>query len=251
MTERKNILITGASSGLGAEMARQFAAKGRNLALCARRLDRIDELAETLRGEHPGIQVVTRKLDVTDSEAVFTVFREFRDELGRIDRVIANAGLGKGQPLGTGYFERANKQTVQTNVVGLLAQCEAAMEIFLEQQAGHLVVIASVLAQRGAPRTLTAYAASKAFAASLGEGIRLHQGSGPVKVTTLKPGYIESEMTARAPKNPLIVSTEKGVRDMIATIEREPKSAFVPRWPWSVVAPMLRIAPDWLLRKVM
>ena len=251
MTVRQNILITGASSGLGAEMARQFAAKGRNLALCARRIERVDELAGQLRRDNPGIRVVTRQLDVTDHDAVFAVFRDFRAELGRIDRVIANAGLGKGQPLGTGYFERANKQTLETNVLGLLAQCEAAMEIFLDQRDGHLVVLASVLAERGAPRTLTAYAASKAFAASLAEGIRLHHGRGPVKVTTLKPGYIESEMTARAPKSPLIVSTEKGVREMVAVIEREPATAFVPRWPWAVLARLVRMASDWLLRKVM
>jgi short-subunit dehydrogenase len=161
--QRHNILITGASSGLGAGMARLFAARGRNLALCARRLDRLEELAQRLRQRYPDIAVVVRQLDVNDHDAVFRVFRECDAELGGLDRVIANAGIGKGQPIGTGYFERANKQTAQTNFIGLLAQCEAAMELFRKRNAGHLVILSSVLAVRGAGGNLTTYAATKEF----------------------------------------------------------------------------------------
>src|SRR5882762_276904 len=158
---RKNILITGASSGLGAEMARQFAALGRNLALCARRTDALETLRDELLAAYPGITVSIAKLDVNDHDAVFTVFHAFADELGTLDRVIVNAGLGKGQPIGTGSFH-ANKQTAETNFVGALAQCEAAMEIFRKQNAGHLVVISSVSALRGFPGNTTTYAATKA-----------------------------------------------------------------------------------------
>src|SRR5205807_8790948 len=91
--------------------------------------------------------------------------------LGSLDRVIVNAGLGKGQPIGTGYF-RANAQTAETNFVAALAQCEAAMEILREQRTGHLVVISSMSAMRGMGRNLTTYAATKAGVAALAEGIR-------------------------------------------------------------------------------
>ena len=131
------ILVTGASSGLGAEMARQFAALGHDLALCARRTERLEELRAELLAAHPGIRVAVRPLDVTDTGAVFDVFRDFHAELGSLDRVIVNAGLGKGQPLGTGRFD-ANLQTAQTNFIGALAQCEAALEIFRKANAGHL-----------------------------------------------------------------------------------------------------------------
>jgi NADP-dependent 3-hydroxy acid dehydrogenase YdfG len=106
---RTNILITGASSGLGEGMARQFAARGRNLALCARRADRLEELRSELLVAHPEITVSARELDVTDHDAVFTVFEQFADDLGGLDRVIVNAGMGKGASLGTGHF-RANRQ---------------------------------------------------------------------------------------------------------------------------------------------
>lgn len=249
MPLRKNILITGASSGLGEGMARRFAAAGRNLALCARRADRLDALAAELTRRHPGIRVVTRPLDVNDHDRVVTVFGEFRAELGTLDRVIVNAGLGKGQPIGTGYLA-ANRQTLQTNLVGALAQCEAAMEIFRDQNAGHLVVVSSFSALRGMPRTMTAYAASKAGVAALAEGIRLDTLATPIRVTTLLPGYIESEMTRRAGRTPLVASTDRGVRAMVTAIERERATAYAPRLPWAPLAAVIRVMPDRILRKI-
>ena len=138
------ILITGASSGLGAEMARQFAALGYDLALCARRTDRLDDLAAEIAAAHPGVTVSVRALDVTDHDAVFRVFDEFREEFGSLEKVVVNAGLGKGQPLGTGRFD-ANKETAETNFIGALAQTEAAAAIFRAQDAGQLVMVSSVL----------------------------------------------------------------------------------------------------------
>jgi NADP-dependent 3-hydroxy acid dehydrogenase YdfG len=85
------------------------------------------------------------------------VFREFVEELGTIDRIVVNAGLGKGAALGTGRYD-ANKATAMTNFVAALAQTEAAMEIFRDQNAGHLVMISSMSAVRGMPKTLSTFA---------------------------------------------------------------------------------------------
>jgi short-subunit dehydrogenase len=248
MTLRKNIVITGASSGLGEGMARQFAAQGRNLALCARRADRLDALAKHLRAAHPGIEVVTRRLDVTDHEQVFAVFREFREELGTIDRVVLNAGLGKGQPIGTGRFD-ANKQTLETNFVAALAQAEAAVEIFRAQHAGHLVVVSSFSALRGLPGNLTAYAASKAGVSALAEGIRAELAGTPIKVTTLLPGYIESEMNDAAGRNPLLTKAEAGARALVKAIEAERVKAYIPTFPWAPLSVVMRFAPAGLLKR--
>ncbi len=86
MPVRKNILITGASSGLGEGMARLFAAMGRNLALCARRMDRLETLKAELEEKHPGIKVLIKPLDVNDYDQVFAVFDAFRTEMAGIDR---------------------------------------------------------------------------------------------------------------------------------------------------------------------
>ena len=193
---RKNILITGASSGLGRGMAREYAAMGRDLALCARRVERLDELKSELLAAHPNIRVFTRTLDVTQYDQVFEVFKAFKTDLGTLDRVIVNAGIGKGQPVGTGYF-RANRQTAETNFIAALAQCEAAVEIFRAQQAGHLVTISSMSALRGMRGNVTAYAASKAALATLAEGIRADLIRTPIRVSTIFPGYIRSEIKKR------------------------------------------------------
>ncbi len=95
------ILITGASAGLGAEMARQFAARGHDLALCARRTERLEGLRTEIQTDHPGRRIEIRALDVNDDDQVFEVFRAFQADFTTMDRVIINAGLGKGAPLGT------------------------------------------------------------------------------------------------------------------------------------------------------
>jgi short-subunit dehydrogenase len=247
---RTRILITGASSGLGAEMARQFAAAGAGLALCARRVDRLEALRDEIHAAHPDCTIAIRALDVDDHDAVFRVFRELADELGGLDRVIVNAGLGKGAPVGTGRFD-ANKQTLTTNLVSALAQCEAAMEIFRAAGAGHLVIVSSLSALRGMPRSMTAYAASKAGLATLAEGIRAELIGTPIKVTTLFPGYIRSEMNERvAQRTPLMAGTEDGVRAMVRAIERERPSAVVPPWPWRPLSVLIRHAPLRMLRRL-
>jgi short-subunit dehydrogenase len=239
---RKNILITGASAGLGEQMARDFAARGRNLALCARRLDRLQALRAELLAAHPGITVAVRELDVTDHARVFEVFDAFREEFGGLDRVIVNAGGGKGRPIGTGGFAE-NLHSVQVNFVAALAQCEAAVRIFRDQRHGHLVVISSMSAMRGLPRGMTTYAATKAGVAALAEGIRADLLGTPVKVSTVHPGYIVSEANPAAKPKPLMVPTEQGVRAMVRAIERERPRAQVPAWPWVPIGFVMRHAP--------
>ncbi len=149
----KTILITGASSGLGAGMAHEFAAKGYNLAICARRLDRLETLKTELENEY-GIKVIAKSLDVTNYDQVFEVFRAFKQEFGYLDRIIVNAGVGNGRRIGKGNFE-INRATAETNFISALAQCEAAIEIFRAQNAGHLVVMSSMSAMRGLPKHLS------------------------------------------------------------------------------------------------
>jgi short-subunit dehydrogenase len=241
-TIRKTILITGASSGLGYEMAKQFAAKGRNLALCARRVERLETLKQECEKIDPSIKVSIRTLDVNDHDAVFKVFGEFREEFGGLDRVIVNAGMGKGASVGTGYFQ-ANKQTAVTNFVSALAQCEAAVEIFREQNYGHLVTISSISAVRGFRRALTVYAATKAALTSMSEGIRVDLMKTPISVSTIHPGFIRSEINEKVEKVPFMVDTETGCRAIVNAIEKEKANAFVPAWPWSFLHYFLRIAP--------
>lgn len=246
-------LITGASSGLGAEMARQLADRGWDLALAARRTERLEELRDEIVAKHPGRRVELRALDVTDDDQVFEVFRAFRDDFGVIDRVVVNAGLGKGAPIGTGRYD-ANRQTAMTNFVAALAQCEAAMEIFRDQKRGHLVMISSVSAMRGMRKTVTTYAATKAGVAALAEGLRNEMLGEPdldIRVSTIYPGYIRSEMNERVKKTPFIVDTRTGVAAMVDAMEKEKANALVPVWPWVPLGKAMRHLPLPLVRKIM
>lgn len=238
---RQTILITGASSGLGAGMARAWAARGRDLALCARRVDRLEALRAEIAARHPRVRVVVAGLDVTDAARVPEVVRAAERELGSLDRVVVNAGTGGGAPVGTGRAED-NRRVLETNLTAALTQCEAAMEVFRRRGAGHLVVVSSFAAFRGLGGGATAYAASKAGLAALAEGIRVDVSGTPIAVTTVHPGYVESEMTAGS-RPPFLVDTATGVRAVVRAVEREQAVAVVPRWPWVPLRPVFARLP--------
>ena len=246
-----SILITGASSGLGEEMSRQFAELGYDLALCARRAERLEALRAEIVAAHPDVNVTIKPLDVNDDDAVFSVFKEIAAELGTIDRVIVNAGVGTGAPLGTGRYD-ANKQTAMTNFVAALAQTEAAMEIFRAQGSGHLVMISSVSALRGMRKTITTYAATKAGAAALAEGLLNENVKAKgIDVSIIYPGYIRSEMNEMvAQRTKFMVDTKTGVRAMVDAIEKRKQKALVPAWPWVPVGFALKNLPMSVVRRL-
>lgn len=244
----KTILITGASSGLGAGMAREFAQLGYNLAICARRLERLQSLKQELEAEYP-IKVIAKMLDVTDYDQVFAVFKAFKHEFGHIDRIIVNAGIGEGRRIGKGNFE-LNRATAETNFISALAQCEAAVEIFREQNQGHLVVISSMSAMRGLPKHLSTYAASKAAVAHLAEGIRAELLDTPIKVSTIFPGYIRTELNQGAKKLPFEIDEKTGAHLLVKTIEKQPVKAYVPQWPWLPLGLAMKVLPLRLVNKL-
>lgn len=247
----KTVLITGASSGLGEGMARLFAKLGYNLAICARRTDRLESLQSELMAAYPDIRVEYRALDVSDYDAIFDVFDAFATDFGHIDRVVVNAGVGDSRRIGKGRFD-TNRRTVEINFVSALAQCEAAMNIFRAQNSGHLVVISSMSAMRGLPKHLTAYGASKAGLAHLAEGIRADMllTKLPIKVSTIYPGYIRTEINENAKPLPFEVDADTGTKSIVAAIEAGVDEACVPSLPWSIVGQAMKHLPLQVVNKV-
>ena len=143
----------------------------------------------------------------------------------------------------------ANKATIETNLVAALVQIETAIEMFNASGGGHLVLVSSVLGNKGVPGVKAAYAASKAGVSSLGESLRAEYLSGPIKVTTLEPGYIESEMTAKSGSTLLMVDNETGVKAMVDAMERETGRAAVPWWPWAPLVQLMRVLPPRFARR--
>ena len=249
MTDRTTILITGASSGLGEGMARRWAAAGKNLALSARRQDRLEELRDELVAANPSIRVAVRELDVADGAAVERVFAELDDELGGIDRFVLNAGLGKGASLGTGKAH-ANRETAMVNAVGTLNQAEAALEIMRPRDAGHLVFISSVSGLRGMPKAQNTYGATKAFVSALAQGLyaELDSAGSGITVTDILPGYIRTDIN-RSVKTSLMTEFEPGVDALVKTIDDEPVRALVPAKPWKAIGPLLTALPEKVSRR--
>ena len=217
-------------------MALEFAKQGCNLALCARRIENLEALKKEIKDINPDVNVFLRPLDVTIPDDVFAVFKDFNEDFKsigeQIDRVIVNAGMGKGASLGKGH-PKANMQTAITNFCGAISQFEAALEIFREQNHGHLVAISSMSAFRGYRGAMTVYAATKAGLRSLAEGTRVDLLNKPIVISTIYPGYIESEINDKIDKPlPFIIPLKKGSELLVKAINKEKSSAYVPFWPW-------------------
>jgi short-subunit dehydrogenase len=242
----KSVLITGATRGLGRGLAKQFSARGYKLALTGRNLDDLAALRSELQAGSE--QICIRALDVANYDAIPAVIRDCAAELGGIDIVIANAGIAVAARAGDGKFEQM-RATIDVNLNGAIATAEAALELFCEQGRGHLVGITSIAALRGM-RNNGAYSASKAGFSKYLEAARVDTLNGPITVTELAPGYIDTDLNRSMASRPFVVSGEKGTRIMADLIEKGVSFRYVPPWPWTVVAQVLKILPVSVLRKM-
>ncbi|PLW68739.1 SDR family oxidoreductase [Pseudohalioglobus lutimaris] len=242
----KSVFITGASRGLGEGLARQFAARGYKLALTARSLEDLERLQAELQGQ--ASQICIRALDVEEFDAVPVALRQCAEELGGLDIVIVNAGVAFSARIGEGNFEQMRK-TIQVNLAAAMATSEAAVELFREQGQGQLVGITSVAALRGM-RGQGAYSASKAGFSKYLEALRCETYSEPITVTELAPGYIDTDLNRALSSRPFVVSAEKGTRIMADLIERRVSFRYVPPWPWTLVAKLIKLLPISMLRKM-
>jgi len=242
-----SVLITGASSGLGRQMAIEFARRGYRLALTARRLDLLQALkAELLQAGSPAVFVAP--LDVTDATAVAQVFDQACAELGHLDIVVANAGIGNHGRIGQLPLHKAHV-TINTNVLGLMNTVDAALQHFRARGRGQLVGISSVAAFRGLPGG-GAYGASKAAVTNYLEALRAETRGSGILVTTLSPGFIDTPLNRGAKSRPFVIPVEKGGRLLVDLIERRVQTATVPAWPWALVARLLTVLPTAIVARM-
>jgi len=235
-----SVMITGASSGLGEGIARHLATRGHRLALCARRRDRLDALATELAAS-PGGPPIVEELDVTVYASIPVVMERIANKLGRIDVVVANAGVAPNTPIGKGKFDDV-RRTIETNVLGAIATIEAAVALFRHQGGGHVVGISSVAAARGM-KGQGAYSASKAALGRYLEALRAEVVGENIRVTEIAPGYIDTDLNRSIPNRPFLVSAERGTEMIADMIEKEVGFRYVPVWPWTLVAQLLKILP--------
>jgi short-subunit dehydrogenase len=245
----KTVFITGASSGIGRALALELARRGYDLFLTARRLDQLEEVRAEIAAESSSRRVEVRALDVTDDADVATALGEAAEKLGRCDIVVANAGLGNSGRIGEGNLER-NRLIVETNVIGLMATVDAAVALFRRQGGGQIVGVSSVAGVRGLPGS-GSYSASKAAVAVYLDSVRAETHGEPITVTTIAPGYIDTPLNQDMKSRPFLIDVDKGARITADLIERGVGYATVPRLPWTLITPLLRVLPtSWLARSV-
>ena len=196
-TPRKKewVLVTGASSGFGEEFARQYAEKGHPLVLVARRLDRLQTLAETLRQQH-GIEVVAEQVDLSDVAAVIQLHQRLRERDIAIDILINNAGHGLQGPFLEAQLDAALAM-VQLDVASLTAVTHVFAQDMRIRGRGKILLVASLLAYQGV-QNFAVYAAAKACVLRLGEALHRELKRDGITVTALCPGMSDTGFATAA-----------------------------------------------------
>ncbi len=235
------VFITGASSGIGAALARHYAEQGATLGLAARRQQALTDLLADLPGRH-----ATYALDVSDAPALAAAAADFTARHGAPDIVIANAGVSVGTLSECPEDLAAFRKVMDTNVYGMAA----TFAPFIGPMAAaggdrRLVGIASVAGIRGLPGA-EAYSASKAAAIAYLESLRLEMAPKGIKVVTIAPGYIETPMTAINPyPMPFLLPAAEAARRFARAVAKGTSYTVIP-WQMGVVAKVLRLLPNWL-----
>lgn len=245
----RKVAITGASSGIGAALARELAAQGASLALLARRGDKLRQLAAELGERHPGQTFFVQELDVAQTAQVLPALTAARDALGGLDTVIANAGVTSVNATGKGDFSR-EEHLLQINLLGGMATCDAAARLMREQGGGRIVGIASIAAFVGIPGS-AAYSASKAGFGHYLETIRLELARKGIVVTAIYPGFINTELAPGMAKMPFVIDADRAARAMVSAIRAGKRRAIVPAWPWRLLLPFLGLVPERVLTSML
>lgn len=243
----KVVFLTGASSGIGEALAVEIARRGAILGLLARREELLRELAEKCEAAGAAARIFPG--DVVDSQAVQKAADALRDEFGRIDILIANAGIGGKDKETQNLKPEFVKKVIDTNLMGAVNSVYAVLPQMLERGSGQLVAISSLAGFRGLPKS-AAYSASKGGMTNLFESIRLDVQHKGVAVTIIQPGFIKTPLTAgRKNKLPFVMELEDALPFFLTAIEKRKKFAAFP-WQMAAIVRLGRIFPVWLYDKI-
>lgn len=236
----KSIIITGASSGIGAALALQYAKAGVRLGLVARNAVALGNVAQQC--QEKGAQTVIGVIDVRDRDQLVKWIIDFDNQYA-VDTLIANAGVASmlgenGEP----EAWDAIRNVIDTNVYGVIASIEALITPMRQRQKGCIVIISSLAAYRGLPLT-PSYCASKAAVKSYGEALRGWLRADGVQVNVVCPGFVESDMSRQFPaKKPLLMTSEKAARIIAKGVVRNEACIAFP-FPLSFGSWLLSVIP--------
>ena len=239
----KVVFLTGASSGIGEALAVAMAKRGATLGLLARR----EELLKELAGKCVEVGGNARyfAVDVTNAKAVAGAAESLRNEFGKIDVLIANAGIGGNNTETRNLNAEAVAQVININLLGAVNAVSAVLPQMLERKSGQLVAISSLAGFRGLPKS-AAYSASKAGMTAFFESVRLDVQTKGVNVTIIQPGFIKTPLTSgRASKMPFLMELEDSIPHFLNAVEKRKKFAAFP-WQLATFVRLARVFPAWL-----
>ncbi len=240
----QTVFITGASSGIGASLARHYASRGYQVGLVARRRDFLDKLAANLQP-----RPMTYALDVRDARALKEAAADFIARFGAPDIVIANAGVSRGTLTEIEDDLKAFQEIMDINVMGMVNTFHPFIAPMRDARKGTLVGIASVAGFRGIPGG-GAYSASKSAAITYCESLRVELCGSGISVVTICPGYIRTPMTAvNKFKMPFLIDVDEAARRFARAIDAKTSFTVIP-WTMGIAARILRIVPNWLYDRV-
>jgi NAD(P)-dependent dehydrogenase (short-subunit alcohol dehydrogenase family) len=240
-----NVFITGASSGLGAALAREYASRGATLGLLARRGEALDELIAQLPGRHRRYA-----LDVTDRARLIEAARDFEQATGGADIVIAGAGISVGTLAELAEDLPVIERTIAVNFLSAVCTFHPFIAPMRQRGRGTLAAIASVAGVRGVPGN-GAYSASKAALINYCESLRVELRGSGVRVVTIAPGFIDTPMTAGNPyPMPFLMTAESFARQAAGAIVVGASYRVIP-WQMSWLARVLSILPNWAFDRIM
>lgn len=241
------VFITGASSGIGAELARQYAQQNAVLGLVARRMPILEELRTSLPNSE---RHLCYPADVTNQAALKTAAQDFINQHGVPDIVIACAGISIGTDSQYEEDIAVIQQVIDTNLLATAKTFQPFINPMKTAKKGTLVGIASCAGIRGLPGA-EAYCASKAAVISYCESLRVELHNTGVKVTTILPGYIRTPMTAKNPYGmPFMLDADEFARRAIKAIQAQSSYRVIP-WQMGIAAKLLRILPNALYDRLL
>ncbi|MFZ0062620.1 MAG: SDR family NAD(P)-dependent oxidoreductase [Pyrinomonadaceae bacterium] len=245
----KTVMVTGASSGIGRGLALELSRRGAKLGMIARRAEKLAELVREIEATNG--KAIALPADVMEVNSLAAAATQLRSTFGPIDVLIANAGVGA-----TVDAAELKGSTVagvlNVNVLGAANSVEAVVPEMVQRGSGQLVVISSLAAYRGLPKS-AAYCASKAAVSAFFESLRLDLKPRGIDVTIIHPGFIKTPLTAgRHAQMPFLMELEDAVQKIISAIEKRKKSYAFP-WQLASIVRAGMIMPnfmyDWISRR--